>query len=461
MRLLQLAFVALWLEGLEGTEWPRPRSQAKRTVSNSGPEAVDVDVAIIGGGSGGIHAAIQLKDAGANVLVLEKQDQIGGHAETYVNQQTGVVNNIGVVIFHGTDVVRRYFARLGVPTITTNPFLNSGNTSTYDFSLGIFIPPLDDDGQEQHQRAIRAAVEAYSQNVLSKYGWVDQGYFLPNPVPQELCMPFADLAAKYNFTSLLPVMAQFSWYFGNQTTVPALYGVKDFGPSLLSSVFGQFILSGTGNTRSLYDAALKELGPSVLLNTNIMAVDRASNRVTLRVFQDGTFKTIRAKKLLVAIPPMPRNLMSFDLPWDERSLFNIGAFTPSHQSLIPGSNVFRATGTPEEFSFGVGFDTDQVTDVEGEDVIRKELATLAGVGAVPADAADTVTFPATAVHVPFNVRVGAADIGAGFYDKLLALQGSRNTYWTGAAWTGQNSDLVWTFNEGTIIPALKRDLGLE
>jgi hypothetical protein len=314
MRLLQLAFVALWLEGLEGTEWPRPRSQAKRTVSNSGPEAVDVDVAIIGGGSGGIHAAIQLKDAGANVLVLEKQDQIGGHAETYVNQQTGVVNNIGVVIFHGTDVVRRYFARLGVPTITTNPFLNSGNTSTYDFSLGIFIPPLDDDGQEQHQRAIRAAVEAYSQNVLSKYGWVDQGYFLPNPVPQELCMPFADLAAKYNFTSLLPVMAQFSWYFGNQTTVPALYGVKDFGPSLLSSVFGQFILSGTGNTRSLYDAALKELGPSVLLNTNIMAVDRASNRVTLRVFQDGTFKTIRAKKLLVAIPPMPRNLMSFDLP---------------------------------------------------------------------------------------------------------------------------------------------------
>jgi ribulose 1,5-bisphosphate synthetase/thiazole synthase len=36
-----------------------------------------VDVAVIGGGSSGIHATINLKDAGAKVAVIERKKQIG------------------------------------------------------------------------------------------------------------------------------------------------------------------------------------------------------------------------------------------------------------------------------------------------------------------------------------------------------------------------------------------------
>lgn len=484
MRFSQLCFVlVLLLESAAGFQWPRPRRLTKKLIVPRDSDRIDVDVAIVGGGSGGIHAAIQLKDAGASVLVLEKKDQIGGHAETYINKDTGVVNNIGVFLFANTDLVKRYFERLDVPMSNFNP-LSEPSGPSYDFALGIPIPPPDNNTQE----AIQAAAQNYAQNVLSKYGWVDQGYFLPNPVPEELYMPIGDLAVKYDFTALLPVMAQFSWYFGNQTTVPALYGVKDFGPSLFSSAFGQFIVSGTGNTRSLYDAALKDLGSSVLLNTTILTVHRSSTTagVTLLVSQCGGMpQTIRAKKLLVAIQPTLQNVMFFDLSmnerglfskfsaigyftgvasvpdWDSRSLTNLGALTPFNQPIIPGTFGFRPTRTPYEFEFGVGFDTDQASDQDGEAVVRQELATLARVSAVPADAADTVTFPATSFHKPFDVRVGAADLKDGFYAKLLAIQGSRNTYWTGAAWTGQNSALVWNFNEGTIIPALKRDLGLE
>lgn len=44
---------------------------------------LDVDLVVIGGGSAGIHAAIQLKDAGAKVAVIEKKKQIGGRTSNH------------------------------------------------------------------------------------------------------------------------------------------------------------------------------------------------------------------------------------------------------------------------------------------------------------------------------------------------------------------------------------------
>ncbi|CAG8893100.1 unnamed protein product [Penicillium egyptiacum] len=487
MRFSQLApALPLWLGSVNANQnwagWAGPGEQTKWSAACCSPNVVDVDVAIIGGGSGGIHAAIHLKDAGASVMVIEKKDQIGGHAETYTNPTTGVVANVGVIVFENTDLVKRYFARLGVPIITSNPRTSPSSAKIYDFALGIPIPAPDD--QEQ---ALQAAAQAYTKNVLSKYGWIDQGFLVPDPVPKELYLPFGQLSENYNFSALLPITAQFNWYMGNLTTLPALYGIKNLGPGLLGSVLGEFILSGTGDSRSLYDAALEELGSSILLNTTILNIDRHSNStsVTLSVTQPGSApKTIRARKLLVAIPPTLKNTWSFDLSKQEIAIFskfssltyftgvanvpgfngsfiNMGALTPFNQPIIPGNSGFTATGSPDEFLIAGGFDSGDVTDKEGKDLVRKNLATLAAVGAVPADAAHSVTFPYTSNHAPFNLRVTAEDIKAGFYTKLLALQGSRNTYWTGAAFSGHNSALVWNWNEGTIVPGLKKDLGLE
>ncbi|EXK23458.1 hypothetical protein FOMG_19763, partial [Fusarium oxysporum f. sp. melonis 26406] len=97
---------------------------------------VHVDVAVIGGGSSGIHVAINLKDAGAAVAVIEKKDQIGGHAETYINPKTKVPANIGVVIFENTNTVHKYLSRLGVAVAKHNPFKATPSTKMYDFTLG-------------------------------------------------------------------------------------------------------------------------------------------------------------------------------------------------------------------------------------------------------------------------------------------------------------------------------------
>jgi threonine dehydrogenase-like Zn-dependent dehydrogenase len=197
--------------------WAFPQALAaafKPDWSNNGGACVDVDVAIIGGGSAGIHATINLKDAGAKVVVIEKKSQIGGHAETYTNPKTHIPVNVGVVLFEDTTIVQNYFNRLKVPFTKVNATaLSSGESKSYDFKLGIPIPP-----QTQEQQAIATAAAAYVQNVLPKYPWIDQGYFVPQPVPEELTLPFSQFAQKYGFEALLPVISQFNWYPGNITT---------------------------------------------------------------------------------------------------------------------------------------------------------------------------------------------------------------------------------------------------
>ncbi|KAL5603638.1 hypothetical protein FOVSG1_006388 [Fusarium oxysporum f. sp. vasinfectum] len=445
---------------------------------------IDVDVAIIGGGSSGIHAAVNLKDAGATVAVIEKKSQIGGHAETYINPDTKVPANIGVVVFENTEIVQKYFDRLGVARMKTNPVAGGEKSKAYDFSLGITIPAQDAAEAAAARQAVADAIQAYSQNVLPRYPWVDQGYLVPKPVPEELTLPFGQFAQQNNFSILLPLISQLNWYPGNITIIPTLYGIKKFGPGLLKSVTGEFIVPKSRNTRSLYDAAAAELGSSVLLDSTIVHVQRKKGGVFLVVKQPNQApKKIKARKLLVAIPPTLQNVGSFDLSKTERNLFskfsalgyvagvanipglkvslqNVGALTPYHTPVIPGSNGYFSAGSPNQFLLGVAFDNTRYTIADSEAVIRKELTTLAAVGAVPADAAKKVTFPLISNHAPYNLHVSSEDIGHGFYEELLSLEGSRNTYWTGAAFAGHNSALIWNWNEGTMLPALKKDLGL-
>ncbi|OHE96956.1 flavin-containing superfamily Amine oxidase [Colletotrichum orchidophilum] len=479
---------------LASPTWALLLSQAAAKPFAEATIDIDVDVAIIGGGSAGTYAAIQLKDAGASVAIVEKKEQNGGHANTYTNPRTKLPVNVGVAIFENREIVSNYFSRLNVSTIQANPVTGPRTVpvKAYDFSLGIAIPAQNASATAAQQQAVKAAAQAYSTNVLSKYTWLDEGFLLPERVPEELTIPFAEFAQKYNFTALLPIIVQLNWWTGDIATIPALYGIKGFGPGLFKSYFGEFILSANGDTRALYDAAAKDLGDSVLLNATVIEVKRnvkidkeTTAPVNVLVQQPGQpQKLIRARKLLIAIPPVLANVANYDLSAHERSLFsklfslgywtgvatipgmknitlaNVGVQTPFNQPVIPGSNSFGYSGSPGDFVFAVGFQEANHTAKETEAIIKKELATLAAIGAVPKDAAQNVTFPYVSDHSPYNNRCTPEEIKQGYYRKLLALEGERNTYWAGATFSGHNSALVWSFIEGTVLPALKKDLGL-
>src|SRR5580692_4352500 len=69
----------------------------ERSAWASAPTRIVRDVCVIGGGSAGTYTAVQLRNLGKSVAVLEKQDRLGGHAQTvFVG---GVPINIGVEVF--------------------------------------------------------------------------------------------------------------------------------------------------------------------------------------------------------------------------------------------------------------------------------------------------------------------------------------------------------------------------
>ena len=47
--------------------------------------AIHRDVCVIGGGSAGTYSAVRLRDLGHSVVVLERSNRLGGHAETFVD----------------------------------------------------------------------------------------------------------------------------------------------------------------------------------------------------------------------------------------------------------------------------------------------------------------------------------------------------------------------------------------
>jgi len=56
------------------------------------------DVCIVGGGSSGTYAAIRLSDMGKCVLVIEQQDRLCGHTETYTEPMSRLKYDIGVEV---------------------------------------------------------------------------------------------------------------------------------------------------------------------------------------------------------------------------------------------------------------------------------------------------------------------------------------------------------------------------
>lgn len=466
LKLISASAAALATSGLQ---------KARRAFASE-CKVIERDVCVIGGGSSGTFSAVRLRDSGKSVVVLERKLRLGGHTETYRDPATGIPVDYGVVVFHDLPVVTDYFARFSVPLFPISPADLGGPEVKFDFRTGTPLTGYTPPSQAEVGQAL-GTYFGYLQQLKYTYYDLDSGFDLPQPVPPDLLLPFGDFVTKYSLQAMVNMAFAFGQGVGDLLRLPTVYVLKNFSAQVLSSIFaGRFLVCPVGNS-TIYEAATGFLGEDVLFGADIEDVHRRQNGVSLRVETPRGRYEIRCQKLLVTCPPTLDNLRVLDLDAVEQSTFgrfgsssyytglvkltgvpaglsvtNLGAATPYNLPPLPGIYALNPSRVPGVWNVKYG----STTRLSDNDVKRRIVADVERLHdpatfTSPPRVTDFVTF---AGHNPFELRVSADRIGAGFYSTLGSLQGRNRTYYNGAAFHTHDSSLLWQFSNNHVLPLL-------
>ncbi|EOD45632.1 putative amine flavin-containing superfamily protein [Neofusicoccum parvum UCRNP2] len=410
------------------------------------------------------------------VSVIEHQGRLGGHTETYIDPGTGTPIDYGVVVWHDLDIVRKYFSRFGIP-LTKAGF--SGQETLYvDFATGKRSDYSSPDPT--------AALAAYEKQ-LEKYPYLEEGFDIPYPVPEDLLLPFKDFVDKYGLENMVTTVFQFGQGLGDILHLPTIYVMKNFGLDILRNIRTGFLTTAHDNNSEIYSLARAELGPDVHLNSTVLSTSRTSTSTRLLIRTPSGPKVILAKQLLLTIPPTPTNLRPFALDARERALFsqfkhsyyltglltgvglppnttlsNVDTARPFALPALPAAYYFAPTRVAGTFDVKFGAPIGAFADPSGAApaaaVSASIVATAERLRVANGWGADgeSPAFVAFSDHGPFEMVVGADAVAGGFYRRLGALQGYRGVWWTGAAWHTHDSSLLWRFTEGVVERLVER-----
>ncbi|KAJ7219024.1 hypothetical protein B0H12DRAFT_325879 [Mycena haematopus] len=459
----------------------------------SPPPTMTTDVVVIGGGSAGTYTAIRLQQQGKSVFVIEKEDVLGGHTNTFHVPGTKTTFDYGVISFANISVVNEYFAHMG---IALAPLVyHAGSTIEYaklnggDATATTTVPSNVSWGNATN---VALALEGYLA-LSTKYApFLTNGYTnLPDPIPEELLMPWGDLARKYDIEAFDYTLFSFIQGSGNMLAQPALYVLKYFvlfDVQILAGIQPSFLTTAAQDNHALYDAALTRLqaggnGSAVAVSSNVTRIVRSSSSVSVSVTTPEGAKTVNAKELVIAIPPTLSNLESLglDLTANERAL------SAQFNNSYYWDMVIAGTGIPDNISVSAvdfaapdaipalpGLYAVSSANVDGlaeayfgsphyVSDAQVKAETVAALGRLAhangwSNATSAPEFLGFHNHAPFLLTVDVDAVRSGFYRRLNALQGVKNTWWTGAAWQTQDSSLIWNFTETVVLPKLLESL---
>lgn len=435
-------------------------------------EVIHRDVCIIGGGATGTYAAIRLRDSGETVVVVEPDTVLGGQTRSYNVPGSDEKIDYGVLAYTDVDIVHEFFGRFDIPL--TDSHFHSASFQWADFRTGEYIPNF---------AFPSASLDGYKAQ-LEKYPYLEWTSDLPDPVPEDLAMPFGDFAKKYSLEDVIPQL-----YFnmqgpGNIPELSTYYIFQAISSQLLKSLSTHLLFTERGNNHEIYAKALEELGEDVLLSSNVVGAQRlrGGSGVNIIVMTPSGIKLIKAKKLLVTMPPTMSNMAPFDLDETESSLFsqfnsqswyvalvtntsfprgmnlqNAAPYVTSTFSTAPSLHVVLSTKVP-----GIYLVKYRSTYPLPEALVESEIrATVARLGMPTSDgvqktAAD-IEVLAYHAHVPFDLTVSPEAFRNGFNHKLNSLQGHRNTWYTGSTFLSPHSAALWNFTEG-LLPRIMHGL---
>jgi hypothetical protein len=439
---------------------------------------VEYDVVVVGGGSSGTHAAIRLQQSGKSVALVEKECRLGGHTNTYKDVVTGNTFEYGTQVLVNTTTVRGLFASLNIPLA---PLKSGGQPKAVDFRNSVVGPswPIVD------VNASAAALDKYEALLAQYPDDFFRGYHIPEPVPEDLLMPWGDFLRKYDLGALAyDGFLQFQG-LGNILAQPTLYVMKLFNPMQVSARKNKSKVSEANhNMQALWDAAEHKLndGKSTVVKcVDIKSITRDSSCVTLDAHTPSGIQTIRAKKILITIPPKVDLLNQFlDLTTEETDLFSrfnnsyywnaVVANTgfPQGVSLynydskaafgipgLPGAYYFN-TEISDLYSVQYSSPAEVSDDYFKSDILASVQRIRDALNLPPANSSTSIK--ASNNHSPFGLSVSVDEIRNGFYKRFVALQSVKNTFWTGANWASGSSSTIWDFTEVEVLPAILKSL---
>ncbi|CAA9958201.1 Amine oxidase flavin-containing superfamily [Pyrenophora teres f. maculata] len=445
------------------------------------------DVLIVGGGSSGIHAAISLKDRKYSIMVVESKNRLGGHTETVEDGASGRKAEAGVLIFHNQPEVLRYFARFNIP-LANQSVGGIANPLPFDYRTGQAIPVEAVKAGTPSPQAVGLAYQKLA-GFLAQWPQMDQGLFLPDPVPDVLLQPMSGLIKQLGLEALVPSAYGLSQNIGDFLNTPVVEVVRVLSLSIIKQAVQQsFLTTAKGDNSELYLKATAELhdAKSLLLSSKVVYTKRQQNSVQVVVETPEGLKYICAKKVLMTVPPRPEALQAFDLRQNEKEVFNkllaTGYFTallnntgfplgfsttnvspekPFGLPELPTGYVFRATPIPGVLGVYYASGASRSAYAFSDDHVKAEIVSIIK----KLQAANPKIFNQTepnfvysSNHSPYAIQARPEDIKAGIYKKMYALQGQGNFFWTGGAFRAQDSSALWDFNKNIVLPALMKTL---
>ncbi|KAM0432844.1 hypothetical protein ACHAPT_004546 [Fusarium lateritium] len=431
----------------------------------SASRTLEKDVVVIGGGSSGTFAAVKLRRMGKKVALIEKGHLLGGHTVTYDVPDTDISINYGVMGYGDEQVTRDHFASFDIPMVNfPMPEDGFGPVSYVDFrngrALKNFTFSTDLSGIREQ---------------TAKYPYIYYSTRLPDPVPKDLLLPFRAFVKKYGLEESVYNAFSHLQGLGDLPNLATLYVLKYLDAGYLEALIPGSkgaVVPARGNNYELYEKSHEYLGSDVFVSSTVSEARRDSKGVRLKVKTPDGVVNIKAKKLLITIPPVLRNMEPFGLGDREEELFcqftatgwYVGIIRAeglpvgfSYQNARPDApwnlpqlpTLFEMTPTQAPGLYAIRYSSEEEMSDSAvkEDILRTFDRVRFSVIGNDTEKLEPAELVAYSSHAPFDLHVTVEEIAEGFYSKLDDLQGYRSTWYSGAAFVSHSTGALWNFTD--------------